>query len=126
MLITGGKGGRRSVEVYRANQSTPCVLPDLPDPYFDHTMDGTLVCGGGGGQSTKRSCRRWNDNTGTWDLVTKSLQTCREGHVSWTPEDDSRTFLMGGRQEDTSEIISQYSDDPRKSSSSWSMKYQTA
>ena len=126
MLITGGKGGRRSAEVYRPGQSTPCLLPDLPDRYFDHTLDGTLICGGGGGQSTKRSCRRWNDNAGIWDLVTDSLQTCREGHVSWTPEDDSRTFLMGGRQEDTSEIISQDTDDPRKSSSSWSMKYQTA
>lgn len=125
MLITGGRGGRRSAEVYYPERNTPCVLPDLPAQYFDHTQDGTLVCGGGRGQTTKRSCRRWNDNTGTWDLVTDKLKTCREGHISWTPENDPRTFLIGGKQEETIEWISMYID-ARNSSSSWSMKYQTA
>ena len=93
VLITGGKG---AVEIYHPDSDTPCVLPDdLPDLRWGHTLDGALVCGG---QYTPRSCRRWNADTGNWDLVTYSLTEERRHHISWTPVDGSVTYLMGGEE----------------------------
>ena len=87
-----------------------------------HTQDGSMICGG---PYTSRSCRRWNNETGTWDLVTESLTGDRLFHVSWTPEDSSVTYLMGsswtssGR---TSEVIDQ---DIQSAVATFSLKYDT-
>ena len=107
MLITGGTGAwgtEQSAEIHHPGRDTPCVLPDLPDRRYYHTQDGSLVCGG---YYTRRSCRRWNADTGTWDLVTESLTEKRHYHSSWTPADGSVTYLMGGYSEQTSEAIDQ-------------------
>ena len=105
VLITGGSGAPKSAEIYHPDRDTPCVLPDLPDLRLDHTQDGSLVCGG---RYTLRSCRRWNADTGAWDLVTEALTEEREDHISWTPVDGSVTYLMGGWESDnTSEAIDQ-------------------
>ena len=94
VLITGGFGGaEQSAEIYHPDRDTPCVLPDLPDLRYGHTQDGGLMCGG---DSTRRSCRRWNPDTGAWDLVTDSLIEERAEHISWTPVDGTVTYLMGG------------------------------
>ena len=92
VLITGGLGGK-SAEIYHPDRESPCVLPDLPDDRYYHTQDGSLMCGG---KVTTRSCRRWNNDTGAWDLVTESLIEERIHHISWTPVDGSVTYLMGG------------------------------
>ena len=103
VLITGGYHTKQSAEIYHPGRDTPCVLPDLPDRRNSHTQDGSLVCGG---WWTPRSCRRWNTDTGAWDLVTGSLTEERWGHISWTPLDGSVTYLMGGdKSVQTSEAI---------------------
>ena len=99
-MITGGGylyDTEKSAEIYHPDRDSPCVLPKLPDPRSDHTQDGELMCGG---YNTRRSCRRWNPDTGAWDEVTNvsnSLTHERAEHVSWTPADGSGTYLMGGR-----------------------------
>ena len=110
VLITGGWtfGIRaQSAEIYHPDLDTPCVLPDMPDQRAHHTQDGSLLCGG---YYTPRSCRRWNPDTGAWDLVTESLTGYRDFHISWTPADGSVTYLMGGggsESRKTSEVIDQ-------------------
>ena len=94
VFITGGEGAaEQSAEIYHPDRDNHCVLPDLPDHREHHTQDGSLVCGG---LYTPRSCRRWNADTGTWDLVTEALTESRAYHISWTPVDGSVTYLMGG------------------------------
>ena len=108
VLITGGWAGLISAEIYHPDRDSACVLPDLPDVRFGHTQDGSLLCGGSYLAGDPRSCRRWNPDTGSWDLVTESLTVERVYHISWTPADGSVTFLMGGDEgfEDyTSEVI---------------------
>ena len=108
VVITGGNGeawSQQSAEIYHLGRDSPCVLPDLPDDRTFHTQDGSLMCGG---LNTKRSCRRWNNGKGTWDLVTESLTEDRVNHISWTPADGSVTYLMGGwLSPGTSEAIDQ-------------------
>ena len=95
MLITGGRGAGKSVDIYHTNRGSSFILPDIPDEGFGHTQDGSLMCGGS--EEGRRSCRRWNPNTGAWDLVTESLTEDRVFHISWTPADGSVTYLMGGQ-----------------------------
>ena len=103
MLITGGYGGLYSAELYHPDRDSPCVLTDLPDKRYQHTQDGSLLCGG---LYTRRSCLRWN--AGAWDKVTEALTADRYGHTSWTPADGSVTYLMGGEESHkTSEVIDQ-------------------
>ena len=104
VLITGGWDyALHSAEIYHTDRDTPCALPDLPDQRVFHTQDGSLVCGGG---YTLRSCRRWNADTGAWDLVTETLTEKRWAHTSWTPVDGSVTYLMGGFWSDnTTEVL---------------------
>ena len=66
VLITGGG----SAEIYHPDRDSVCVLPDLPDSRLSHTQDGSLMCGG---WELCRSCRRWNPESGAWDLVTEAL-----------------------------------------------------
>ena len=102
VLITGGNGANQSAEIYHPDRNSACVLPNIPDLRVFHTQDGSLMCGG---DTTPRSCRRWNPDTGAWDLVTESLTEERWGHTSWTPADGSGTYLMGGFESITSELI---------------------
>ena len=83
----------QSAEIYHPDRDSACVLPDIPDRRRDHTQDGALLCGG---IYTDGSCRRWNPDTGAWDLVTESLTWSRQHHTSWTPANGSVTYLMGG------------------------------
>ena len=98
VLMTGGYWGRdrdlpKSAEIYHPDSDSACILPDLPDHREGHTQDGLLLCGG---LYTDGSCRKWNNITGAWDLLTESLKWFRHGHTSWTPENGSVTYLMGG------------------------------
>ena len=102
MLITGGNGAEQSAEIYHPDRDSACVLPDLPDERNFHSQDGSLLCGG---LSTLGSCLRWNPEMGDWENMTESLTVERAGHISWTPADGSVTFLMGGKDYITSEVI---------------------
>ena len=101
VLVTGGFDG----EIYHPERNSSCKLRRLPDCRYEHTQDGDLMCGG---RYRGKSCRRWNADTGAWDLVTESLTKERLGHISWTPADGSVTYLMGGfGSPRTSEAIDQ-------------------
>ena len=122
VLITGGvsASASQSAEIYHPDRGFVCVLPELPDRRKGHTQDGSLMCGG---FSTRRSCRKWNPDTGAWDLVTDALTEDRVSHTSWTP-DSSVTYLIGGWwSEDTSEAITHYTS---KVSTSYPLKHRTA
>ena len=99
VLMTGGYWGQRdrdlpkSAEIYHPDSGSACILPDLPDNREGHTQNGLLLCGG---VFTDKSCRKWNTIMGSWDLVTESLTWFRQHHTSWTPENGSVTYLMGG------------------------------
>ena len=121
VLITGGvsASASQSAEIYHPDRDTPCVLPELPDRRKGHTQDGSLMCGG---FSTRRSCRKWNPDTGAWDLVTKSLQRRRDP-ISWTSADGSVTYLMGGYwSPNTSDVLDNRSGRVKPS---FPLKYKT-
>ena len=122
VLITGGK----SVEMYHPDRDSPCVLPDLPDLRHSHSQDGSLVCGGYETEA-ERSCRRWNPESGAWDLVTDALTEDRWGHISWTPANGSVTYLIGGGfssdgTTETSEIVNQ---DDKSVNASFPLQHRT-
>ena len=102
VLITGGSKTKQSVEIYHPDRDSACVLPDIPGGRYSHTQDGSLLCGG---YRTVESCRRWNPDTGAWDLVTESLTGVRGDHTSWTPADGSVTYLMGGFRFDKTSLV---------------------
>ena len=112
----------QSAEIYHPDRDTPCVLPDLPYSHSEHTQDGSLVCGG---SRTRRSCRRWNADTGAWDLVTESLTKIRMRHISWTPTDGSVTYLMGGYLGSQSSKTSEAIDQDNGVTSSFPLKHRT-
>ena len=87
VLITGDF----SAEVYLPSSGVSCSLPTQPDSRRGHTQDNGLLCGG---DETSDSCLRWSSDTGTWEQFT--LDVWRSAHVSWTPDPDTGTFLMGG------------------------------
>ena len=102
MLISGGYvghgDGQQSVEIYHPDKQSSCKIPDLPESRFVHTQDGGMLCGGlkSGNEAPERSCRRWNPDTGAWDLEIESLTKERFNHISWTPADGTVTYLIGG------------------------------
>ena len=62
-------------------------------------QDGLLLCGGADiniSVDTNGTCRRWNSDTGAWDMVPRYLVVSRVNHSSWTPVNGSGTYLMGG------------------------------
>ena len=126
VLITGGILSHQSAEIYHPDRDIPCVIGNFPDTYRHyHTQDGSLLCGGG---STLRSCRRWNADTGAWDLVTGSLTENRWRQNSWTPADGSVTYLIGGygSEMDGSDTTSEkLQHDNNKVSVSFPLKHRT-
>ena len=56
---------------------------------MNHSQDGGLACGGGGGTS----CFKWNSASGTW-VKSHTLKERRGGHVSWATA--SGVYLIGG------------------------------
>ena len=95
VLITGGLNKKdqnateHSVEIFLPNlPNKHCILPQLPAPYYKHTQDGGMICGG---QKTQYSCRQWNSNEGKFPF--KPVHEFRPGRynlVSWTPVSEMR------------------------------------
>ena len=107
VLITGGYGYNsnnraelnatlHSAEIFRPNDpSNPCILPELPFPYYAHTQDGGMICGGARG--TSDNCRQWNSKEGKFPKKPDhEFKPSRYWHVSWTPVSEKETFLIGG------------------------------
>ena len=93
-------GARRSVEALRMDGSPLCKMADLPDSRAEHTMDGDILCGGGG---TETSCLHFGSDGWTkygWNLLQK-----REDHVTWRRPDDSLQIMGGWESPKTSEIV---------------------
>ena len=65
----GGDGPR--VEVFVPSTGQQCSLPFLRDVSKGHTMEGTMVCGGGDGD-TQTSCVNLTDD-GIWERTATLL-----------------------------------------------------
>ena len=94
VLITGGYAGKglSTVELYHPASGTTCIIPNLPDARTMHTQDNNLLCGG---YFTRDTCLQWNSVNATWEELL-TLDVKRFAHVSWTPDPDIGTYLMGG------------------------------
>ena len=91
-----------TAELYLPSSNESCTLPNMPEcdyswmsgsGRYSHTVskDG-LVCGG---VFMDYTCTQWTPETGSWGECIV-LDEGREGHVSWTPNNGSGTYLMGG------------------------------
>ena len=92
VLITGGFSDQSS-ELYHPLTGASCRLPKFPDATtrYYHTVDNHLLCGG---HMSSGNCLQWSPVNGTWESFT--LNVTRYYHVSWTPDTDNGTYLMGG------------------------------
>ena len=89
VLITAGY----VAEMYHPSSGTTCMLPTMQDDRYDHSLEGSaLMCGG---YYTSESCVQWSSVNGTWEEYL-TLDVGRSYHVSWTPDPDIGTYLMGG------------------------------
>ena len=88
VLITGGY----TAELYLPTSGTSCMLPTREDDRYYHTLNSGLMCGG---YFTGASCVQWSSVNGTWEEYL-TLNVTRSYHVSWTPDPDIGTYLMGG------------------------------
>ena len=83
----------RTAELYLPSSGGSCTLPQLPEDKEFHTVEQRgLLCGG---YNNRDTCLQWSSDNGTWEL-SLNLDVGREDHVSWTPDPDIGTYLMGG------------------------------
>ena len=100
LLITGGQGTNRSVEVWAPGPgSTPlsCYLPATKRGRELHTLTGSgLACGGFGdwGDLVKVKCELWSE--GGWEELEDRFYKDRYGHCAWLERSTNTTFLLGG------------------------------
>ena len=106
VLITGGlytddrkdrNATLHSAEIFLLNTpSKPCILHDLPAPYYGHTQHGGMLCGGCSA-GNKNYCRQWNSTEGKFlEKPVHEFEPGRCLHLSWTPIYEKETFLIGG------------------------------
>ena len=108
IVVTGGEPYEKvgiSAEALNADGTQLCRLPNLPQCQRDHSMDGSMICGGL--HSASKSCIKFQ--YGAWKTMPFSLQQIRRYHVSWT-RSDGKIRLLGGSDSDslsTSELVSE-------------------
>ena len=103
VLITGGLNKEdheatvHSAEIFLPDfPDSPCILPNLPVEYREHSQDGGLLCGGYA-KTTRHNCRKWNSTEGKFPAKpVHEFKHGRKNHVSWTPVAEKETFLIGG------------------------------
>ena len=89
VLLTGWA----KAQVYHPSSGASCMLPTREDNRGYHTLeDSGLMCGG---YFTGASCVQWSSVNGTWEEYL-TLNITRKYHVSWTPDPDIGTYLLGG------------------------------
>lgn len=94
VLITGGDPPFNTAELYLPSSARHMPLTSLHEMRVAHTVsEGGLLCGG---TFTEQTCRQWTPATGSWTWGALNLDVGRDYHVSWTPENSSGTYLMGG------------------------------
>ena len=96
MLITGGIKSGYSAELFSPKDGFSCSLPSLPEEYgarYEHTMDQSLICGGGS-EIAQNNCLQWNSTLGIW-YRSHLLWGSRKQHSSWTPDPEIGTYLLG-------------------------------
>ena len=97
VLITGGSRST-SAEIFLPNSPNKrCILPDLPRPFYWHTQEGGMICGGQSRNGTMNNCHQWIPEEGKF--TTKPVHEFnppRDALVSWTPVSQRETFLIGG------------------------------
>ena len=96
VLISGSRYSNQNThELFLPSTGTSCTLPTSPQLRYYHSVDNNGIMCGSGDFSAWYSCVKWSPNTRSWEeLLTLNVQ--RLGHVSWTPESDMGTYLMGG------------------------------
>ena len=99
ILISGGDDTETSVEFFNPTTGHHCDLPSLLDERVDHTSDGLDLCGG---LYTRTTCITLS--SGRW-VTSHALAEERRYHTSWSSE--AGLILMGGRDTDTTETISE-------------------
>ena len=122
ILITGGNGAKQSAEVFLLWSNNTCQLPSLPDQRWGHVQSGPLLCGGYD-SSTRRSCLRWNMQTGGWDKLPVTLSENRDDSSAWARGD--QLVIMGGQSDAARESSETVSSDGAVNSRSFRMKYDT-
>ena len=107
-MITGGDLSFRSVELFDINSRESCLLSELPDKRFGHTMNKQMICGGNletmgvTSGSNFSNCLEFYE--GSW-RSSQTLQDVRKHHNSWLME-DGRVLLMGGTESsNSSELV---------------------
>ena len=105
IVVTGGNplSAAHSVEALNADGTRLCRLPSLPKIRLQHSMDGSMICGGVG--ITQKSCIKFQ--YGAWKTMSFSLQEGRYCHVSWTRSDGKIRLLGGAYYPLTSELVSE-------------------
>ena len=122
IIITGGSGDYYhgtgvSVEVLRANGSSWCSLPDMPQDRQEHTQSGLVACGGFD-HSSRASCVTFAN--GSW-IQSHHLQEERADHTSWVSP--SGLVLMGGQFSSyNTELLSDITGD---SAEHFTLRYET-
>ena len=97
------------------------MLPTTQDVRNDHTLeDSGLMCGG---YDTSDSCVQWSSVNGTWEEYL-TLDVGRSYHVSWTPDTDIGTYLMGGVTSEAKNTTTLIKPDSSQEPS-FSLKYYT-
>ena len=115
IIVSGGDGAEKSVEVLNSDGTPWCSLPDLPDDHWYHTQTGLLACGG---EDTDASCIKFSG--GKWKPSHK-LKEERDAHSSWASP--AGTVLMGGSfSGKTTEVLD---DTTGVSIMHFSLKYET-
>ena len=104
VLITGsGHSSYDTAELYLPASGVSCALPQLPDDRHWHTVESSgLLCGG---EYTTDTCLQWSPDTGTWEDLLLTLDVGRAYHVSWTPDTEVGTYLIGGYNGRTTTLI---------------------
>ena len=104
VLITGSfYSPEDTAELYQPASGVSCALPLLPDARSSHTVESSgLLCGG---FYTIDTCLQWSPDTGTWEDLQLTLDVGRAYHVSWTPDTEVGTYLMGGYNGMTATLI---------------------
>ena len=108
-------------EIYDPSSGASCMLPTLPEMQYYHSLDGGLMCGG---YYTSDSCVRWSSNNGTWEEYL-TLNITRSYHVSWTPDPDIGTYLIGGKDSESKNTTTLIKPDGSQEPG-FSLKYYTA
>jgi len=107
VIITGGSVSgvaSTSVELYNPHSQSSCQLPELPEPRYEHTMCGGLLCGGDI-YKTDRSCLMFNPLTGTFTYTEVPLTAKRKFHLCWNLDGGEVLLLGGFYNQSTSELV---------------------